>query len=98
MTASQTRIQKILALLDSDQAGEAQAAACALRRLLGAGLSVAAPQAARSIEHRELEASLAYAAEAIADLTREIESLRRDNAVLRRRAVTLRPPRLRVAA
>ncbi len=74
------RIGKVLALLDSDHAGEVQAAARALRRLLARDTS--APE--------ELEACLAYAADAIAQLTRDIEVLRRDNARLRARA-TRRP-------
>jgi hypothetical protein len=87
-----SRIRKILALLDSDQAGEAQAAANALRRLLGPG----------SIEPRadrcELEASLAYATEAIAALTDEIKTLRQDNTALRLRAAAMRGPSRRLAA
>jgi hypothetical protein len=86
-----SRIRKILALLDSDQAGEAQAAANALRRLLGPG------SIEPRIDQRELEASLAYAAEAIAALTDEIKTLRQDNTALRRRAAAWRPGR-RLAA
>jgi hypothetical protein len=88
------RIRKILALLDSDQAGEVQAAAHALRRLLGSGTATATPRA----DHHELEASLSYAAAAIAELAGEIQMLRRDNAALRRGAPPRRTPGLRVAA
>jgi len=85
------RIRKVLALLDSDQAGEVRAAGRALNRLLGAdpvALEAAggAPRPERGLERRELEACLAYAAEAITELTREIEILRRDNSALRERA------------
>jgi hypothetical protein len=73
--AGAARIDKVLALLDSDNAGEAQAAARALRRLLTREALAAAPD--------ELEACLAYAVEAITQLTRDIEGLRRDNARLR---------------
>ncbi len=78
MAASATthRIGKVLALLDSDHAGEVQAAARALRRLMTR--DTRAPD--------ELEACLAYAADAIAQLTHDIEALRRDNARLRARA------------
>jgi hypothetical protein len=70
------RIDKVLALLDSDQAGEVQAAARALRRLLTREARPATPP-------DELEACLAYAVDAIVQLTRDIEGLRRDNARLR---------------
>ena len=85
------RIRKVLALLDSDQAGEVRAAGRALNRLLGADPALpdeagAAAIPERGPERRELEACLAYAAEAIAELTREIETLRRDNSALRKRA------------
>jgi len=85
-----TRIRKVFALLDSDQAGEVRAAGHALRRLLGAEpapLERAVTKSPERVpERRELEACLAYAAEAIAELTREIEGLRRDNLALRERA------------
>ena len=91
MTSSSTahRIGKVLALLDSDHAGEVQAAARALRRLLTRDLSrdLGTPDPApRGDAPDELEACLAYAADAIAQLTRDIEGLRRDNARLRARA------------
>ncbi|MBI3515712.1 MAG: hypothetical protein HY060_16885 [Proteobacteria bacterium] len=98
MTTSTTvhRIGKVLALLDSDHAGEVQAAARALRRLLTKDL--AAPDGgAGSDRPDELEACLAYAAEAIAQLTRDIELLRRDNARLRARAAR-RPAAVGVVA
>lgn len=93
------RIRKVLALLDSDQAGEVRAAGRALNRLLGTDPAAldevaGAPRPERrpergperALERRELEACLAYAAEAITELTREIETLRRDNSALRERA------------
>jgi hypothetical protein len=85
------RIRKVLALLDSDQTGEAHAAGHALHRLLGTDR--VAPDAAGGLPHGEcaherceLEACLAYAAEAITALTGEIEKLRRENQALRRLA------------
>jgi hypothetical protein len=84
------RIRKVFALLDSDQAGEVRAAGHALRRLLGADPAALEATGTKGPEHvperHELEACLAYAAEAIAELTREIEGLRRDNLALRERA------------
>jgi hypothetical protein len=74
-----TRLDRILALLDSDHLGEAAAAGRALRRLLAGDasrLNAPAPPG-------ELAACMDFAVDAIAHLTREIEALRRDNARLR---------------
>lgn len=71
------RIRKIGALLASDRAGEAAAAAHALER-------VADGLARASERQHELEACLGYAADALGALAREVERLRRDNARLRR--------------
>ncbi len=83
--AAAARLAKIMALLDSDQAGEATAAARALRRVLtpDAGRVQEAAPAVPADGSDELEACLAYAVDAVAQLTREIEGLRRDNARLR---------------
>jgi hypothetical protein len=75
------RLAKILALLDSDQIGEALAAARALRRILDP--SAGPPPTMPTEPSVELEACLTYAVEAVGELTREIEGLRRDNARLR---------------
>jgi hypothetical protein len=70
------RIRKIGALLASDRAGEAAAAAHALRRL--------ADGLARAADHQhELESCLSFAADALGALAREVADLRRDNARLR---------------
>jgi len=85
--SSLARIRKVMALLESDQAGEVRAAGRALQRLLAADPAALAPAApAPTGEPCELEACLGYAAHAIAELTREIEDLRRDNARLRAQA------------
>jgi len=74
--AGAARIRKIGALLSSDRAGEAAAAAHALHRL--------ADRLARAAEHQqELEACLGFATDALGALAREVEQLRRDNARLR---------------
>jgi len=82
------RIRKIGALLDSDRAGEAAAAAHALHRLadgLAQGLT-------RASEHQqELEACLDFATDALGALAREVERLRRDNAPLRARRARVMP-------
>ena len=74
------RLAKIMALLDSDQIGEALAAARALRRILDPSARVALTMPTEP--SAELEACLDYAVEAVGALTREIEALRRDNARL----------------
>lgn len=86
-------IQKVLALLDSDHAGEVRAAAHALKRMLqdGGAPAVATPAAPPP----EIEACLTYATEAVALLTGEIRRLRRENARLHAR---LREPRPRAAS
>ena len=78
-------IQKVLALLDSDHAGEARAAALALKRLLGGDCTDASAElAAQCTEHQqEIEACLTYATDAVAVLTSEIDRLRNENARLR---------------
>src|SRR3954452_15466010 len=83
LASGAARIRKIGALLGSDQAGEAAAAAHALHRL--------ADGLARAAEHQqELEACLGFATDALGALAREVAQLRRDNARLRaRRARTM---------
>ena len=79
---TELRLAKIMALLDSDQAGEALAAARALRRVLDP-TGHAKPPSASADPAYELRACLTYAVEAIDELTQEIKALRRDNARLR---------------
>jgi len=98
MTTSnrQTRpglIQKVLALLESDQVGEVRAAARALTRMLrDDGAAAAASQAARpGAPQQEIEACLTYATEAVALLTREIGRLRGENVRLQAKLGERRP-------
>ncbi|HUA52737.1 MAG TPA: hypothetical protein VMB81_11265 [Candidatus Sulfotelmatobacter sp.] len=81
-TVAAPRLAKVMALLDSDQVGEALAAARALRRILDPGADAPAPTAPADAS-AELEACLTYAVEAVGQLSREIAALRRDNARLR---------------
>lgn len=82
------RLDKILALLDSDQPGEVQAAAHALRRMLSRPAAAprpagrAAPSAVPAAP-AEAEACLAYATSAVGVLSAEIARLRAENAGLR---------------
>lgn len=84
--ATMTRVAKVLALLDSDQVGEVRAAGLALQRLLRVDPASLSATVECAPAGHELEACLAYAADAIGALTREIETLRHDNRALRARA------------
>lgn len=96
MSTLQTRpglIQKVLALLDSNHAGEARAAALALKRMLqNDDTAASAPLPARpGAPQQEIEACLTYATEAVALLTDEIGRLRGENARLRTKLRERRP-------
>lgn len=79
------RLHKILALLDSDQPGEARAAARALKRILHRSAPEPRPTARSqpAAFPTDAEACLTYATDAVAVLTAEIGRLRAENAGLR---------------
>jgi len=83
-------IQKVLALLDSDHAGEARAAALALKRMLQDD-GTPQPSIPDGAPPQEIEACLTYATEAVALLTGEIGRLRNENACLRAKLRERRP-------